>query len=810
MWCYTLLPKIWNMSLNAGVIILVVLLARLALKRAPKVFSYALWAVVLFRLLCPVSLPSGLSLFSLVNAPVSGQNTLEYIPPDIVHTEDPEVDLPLPGVSAAVNQALPYGDEQLAADPLEAPMAIATTVWLFGIAVPVIYSVVSLLRLRRKLVGSALLRDNIRLADQISSPFVMGLFRPKIYLPSSLPGSERDYIILHEQTHIRRGDHIVKLLAFAALCIHWFNPLVWAAFILSGKDMEMSCDEAVLRTLGGGIRSEYSQSLLNLATGRRVIGGTPLAFGEGNTKSRIKNALKWKKPAVWIVIVAVLVCAAVILVCALNPKVEEEPTLEPFENSYSVEETIHADNPKAEEEPAPEPFGNSYRVEETIYADGRFSFVMIPESAPIYHFTEDYELLYWEKESSDQESGGWNTVGGLTEVKLTKSTFDAYFHETGIGIWTDGYSAAALRRDNQKAWQNLSQEGGFSYYLLLQKNGEVFLAYWHNGENGENESLSDDSYVRFLLKLTKTEIFQDNAPMGGADGPTDVSVEADPLDTAVSAALWDFVKQQSFYESNSAWFWCESHVILGTLSGAAESGENAEQLTAYAVAAYKAYDISDQGLTVQWSWTIPAAAVTFTVTDGDTYTLMDFCVPRDGAFYEEDVREQMPRSLWEDVCDIQKREEYSLALDQACYAQAVEHSGVDPNAAIERLFKTIEASPAWSSNPGDYINAHDTEHRELLCYGDYTLQYIFRQFFAGGQTGLKGHLMRIVMEELIGGEAIDLGTDTGQEYFDAWLAAIRNTRAEQGDAYVREHMPKAWMLLEMVDSITSISKPPAD
>ena len=630
MWYYTLLPKIWNMSLTASVVILFVLLARLLLRRAPKVFSYALWIVVLFRLLCPVSFPSGLSLFSLVNAPVSGQNTLEYIPPDIVHTEDPEVDLPLPGVSAAGNQTLPYGEEQLAAVPLEAPVAIATWVWLFGIAGMLTYSVISLLRQRRKLVGSALLQDNIRLADQISSPFVMGLFRPKIYLPSSLPGSERDYIILHEQTHIRRGDHIVKLLAFAALCIHWFNPLVWVAFILSGKDMEMSCDEAVLRKLGPEIRGAYSQSLLNLATGRRFIAGTPLAFGEGDTRSRVKNALNWKKPAAWVVAAAVILCAAVILVCALNPK--EEETL------------------------APEPFGNSYSAEELVYADGRFSFVITPESAPIYRFTEDHEFLYREKETSYHAGSGWNTVGGLTEVELTKSTFDTFFHETGIGIWTDGYSAAALRRNNQKAWQNLSQEGGFSYYLLLQKNGEVFLAYWHNGENGENQPLSDDSYVRFLLKLTKRSSSQDFDPVGGADGPTEVFVQADPLDIA---------------------------------------------------------------------------------------------------------------------------------------------------AEIEQFFDTMDASPAWSSNPGDYINAHPDEYQALLDYGDDTLRYIYAQFFAGGQTDLKGHLMRIVMCELLGGEAIDLDAATGQEYFDAWLADARSIREARGDAYLQEHMPKTWLLLETVDQILS-------
>ncbi|MGM9607048.1 MAG: M56 family metallopeptidase [Oscillospiraceae bacterium] len=486
MWYYTLLPKVWNMSLTASVVILVVLLARLALKRAPKVFSYALWAVVLFRLLCPVSLSSGLSLFSVLDAPVSEQNTLEYVPPDIVHTEDPEVNLPVPGVSAVINEAMPYGLEQLVADPLETPVYQATMLWLLGIAVLLIYSVASLLRLRQKLAGSARLRDNIRLADHISSPFVLGLFRPRIYLPSSLPEGERGYIILHEQHHIRRLDHVVKLLAFAALCIHWFNPLVWVAFVLSGKDMEMSCDEAVLRKMGEDIRADYSQSLLNLATGRRVIAGTPLAFGEGDTKSRVKNALKWKRPAVWVVLLAVIVCAAVIFICALNPKGDED-----F---------------------APEPFGASYSVEEVIYNDIRFSSIA-PGTSLDYSFTEDHELLC--------KGADWESIGALTEVKLTKSRFDAYFREE-LG-WTEGFSAAALRQNNQQAWQLLSDKDGYSYYVLLQKNGETYLACWYYDEERESHPLADDSVIRCVLKLTQTGTTQNISAVGGADAPTRVA-----------------------------------------------------------------------------------------------------------------------------------------------------------------------------------------------------------------------------------------------------------------------------------------------
>lgn len=320
---YAFMPTLLNMSLTASVAIVLVILLRLLLKKAPKVISYALWAVVLFRLLCPVSIDSSFSLYNLFDAPTEESGTMtsviEYVPSNIVHTEYPSVALPVPGISDAINETLPQGEEQLRADPLEGPIFIATYVWMAGVLAMVIYSIVSYIRLRGKLSIVVPLRDNIFIADDIKSPFVVGLFRPKIYLPCNLGDKEQEYIILHEQHHIKRLDHVMKALAFLALAIHWFNPLVWVAFILSGKDMEMSCDEAVVRKLGTQIRADYTASLLSLATGKRIIAGMPLAFGEGNTKDRIRNLANWKKPAFWVVLLAAIACV-VLAVCLLtNP-----------------------------------------------------------------------------------------------------------------------------------------------------------------------------------------------------------------------------------------------------------------------------------------------------------------------------------------------------------------------------------------------------------------------------------------------------------------------------------------------------------
>ena len=327
---HRLFPIVCNMSLTASVVILAVLAVRLLLRRAPKVFAYALWAVVLFRLLCPVSVTSAVSLMGALGAPAQERtqrtSAVEYVPADIMirGTAPAVTQLPQPPLPAETGGAVSDAPADTAPAAVPAmsfnePVFILTLIWLAGMVLLLAYSLVSLLRLRRRLVGTVRLRDNIYLADHIPSPFVMGLFRPKIYLPSTLTETERGYILRHEQYHIRRRDHLVKFLSFLALCIHWFNPLVWAAFVLSGKDMEMSCDEAVVRELGEDIRADYSASLLSLATGRRIVAGMPLAFGEGDTGSRIRNLLNWKRPRPWVMAVCAVVCVGLIALCAANP-----------------------------------------------------------------------------------------------------------------------------------------------------------------------------------------------------------------------------------------------------------------------------------------------------------------------------------------------------------------------------------------------------------------------------------------------------------------------------------------------------------
>ena len=466
---YSFIPKLFNMSLTASVVICIVLVLRLILKKVPKVVSYALWSVVLFRLLCPISIESDFSFFNLLDTPTKDSGTvssvIEYIPENIVHTEYPSVTMPIPGISNVINEALPQGQEQLVADPLEAPTSFATYIWMIGILVMVIYSIVSYIRLHQTLLSSVKLHDNIFLADSISSPFVMGLIRPKIYLPSSLSEKERDYIILHEQHHIRRGDHVVKLLSFIALCLHWFNPLVWVAFIQSGKDMEMSCDEAVLRKLGEEIRVDYSASLISLATGRRIIAGAPLAFGEGNTEGRIKNIAKWKKPAVWVIVVAVIVCV-VLTVCLITNPMNRDTML----------------------------LGAEYRVEETLYRTAK-EHEYIDNDTARFCITADYSL--WEKD----ENGDFAFIGQMNPYTLDERELKDYTawdegwrRKYNIGEITDSY-ILHLPENEYEGWM---------YLAFRTKSGDTLLGYGWEDLSERWQGPSDDSGFMWLYRLEST------------------------------------------------------------------------------------------------------------------------------------------------------------------------------------------------------------------------------------------------------------------------------------------------------------------
>ena len=320
-----------NMSLTASYVILFVILVRLLLKKAPKVISYALWGVVAFRLIIPFSFES---MFSLMPR---NTNTVP-IPHDIIYQQSPQINSGIEIVDSFVSQSLPAPTVGASVNPLQIYTEIAAYIWVIGIIALLVYSLVSILKLKRQLKYAQLIEQNIYESKNLRTPFVLGLVKPKIYLPVGLNATERNYILLHEHTHIQRKDHIIKIAAFLVLSIHWFNPLVWIAFMLMNTDMELSCDERVLKEMNEDIKKTYANSLLSLATERHILNGSPLAFGEGNVRGRIKNVLNYKKSRFWVVLVSVIVLIGVSIALLSNPE-DSEPELS-FLNPNSMLSTI--------------------------------------------------------------------------------------------------------------------------------------------------------------------------------------------------------------------------------------------------------------------------------------------------------------------------------------------------------------------------------------------------------------------------------------------------------------------------------------
>ena len=309
--------KALNMSIAAGWLILAVIALRLLLRRAPKRFRLLLWAVVGLRLALPWSIESALSLIP----------SAQTLPEGIMLERAPVLDTGISALNGAINPgfAAAFTPELGAsANPLQVLLPIAAAFWMLGAAAMLLWALVSWLRLRKRVREAVRLEENVYECE-IASPFVLGLFRPRIYLPFSLENGERELVLAHERAHITAGDHIIKPLGWLLLAAHWYNPLVWLAYALFCRDIELACDERVVRGLSLSDRADYSQALLDLSRPRGGVRACPLAFGESSVKGRVKSVLSYKKPAFWLVLLAVVVCVGAAVCFLTDPKEEAEP-----------------------------------------------------------------------------------------------------------------------------------------------------------------------------------------------------------------------------------------------------------------------------------------------------------------------------------------------------------------------------------------------------------------------------------------------------------------------------------------------------
>ena len=462
--------QILNMSFVAVPMIIGVMIFRLFANRIPRKFVCILWAVILFRLLCPVTIDSewsGVMEPYPIDAPVMNQS--------MTVTAASTEPLPTGGVLPDNKQNPVQSGESISAEPIQHDwlqtlvFVAGPYLWVTGLLVLAVYSVVSMILLKRRLTGAVKLRDNIYLADHLASSFVTGVLSPKIYISSQLSIEERRYVILHEQMHIRRGDHLIKLLAWLALCIHWFNPLVWGMFQFFGDDIEMACDEAVLRNAAADIRADYAGLLLRITAGRSLPVGTPLAFGEGDIKARISNIMRYEKPTKIVLLLAMIAVLMLAISFGTNPV---QKNTELLGANYHAREILYA-------------------TESGGFADAAGTNGGLERCAGAYSFTTD-DYLY----DCYGAEPVWNELGCVEDYPLTKKELFSYcMEEDG---WRSRYTMgeitdAAILRMN---------DGSQKFYLLMQtRKGETLLGYGWEDVNERGQDASDDTSLYWLIQL---------------------------------------------------------------------------------------------------------------------------------------------------------------------------------------------------------------------------------------------------------------------------------------------------------------------
>lgn len=308
--------KLANMSISASWLVLAILVLRLVLKKAPKWVNVLLWGIVAVRLICPFTIESALSLIP----------STQTIPMNIEMAAKPAIDSGVEAVNSMVNPIIAASftpNPAASANPLQIWIPLAAVIWAFGMVLMFLYTAISYWRLNRRIDTAVRYRDNIFQCEHVSSPFVLGIIKPKIYLPFHMNEQDLQHVVAHEQAHILRKDHWWKPLGFLLLTVYWFNPLMWVAYVLLCRDIELACDEKVIEQLNSEQRANYTQALVASSVNRRMISACPLAFGEVDVKERVKSIMNYRKPTFLIIVVSTVACA-IVAICFLTNPVEQD------------------------------------------------------------------------------------------------------------------------------------------------------------------------------------------------------------------------------------------------------------------------------------------------------------------------------------------------------------------------------------------------------------------------------------------------------------------------------------------------------
>lgn len=454
--------KCLNMGIAAGWVVLAVLLLRLLFRNASKRIRCALWALVGIRLVCPLSFESVLSLIP----------SAETVPREILLSREPAIESGIEALDRAVNPVIAGSlvpDVGASVNPMQIVVFLASGLWAAGVAAMLLYAVISCLKLRHSVRASIKTEGNLWICDDLKSPFIFGILSPRIYLPSDLGGEQLACVIAHEKAHLARRDHWWKPLGFALLSVYWYQPLCWIAYILLNRDIELACDERVVREMGDAQKRQYAEALLKCSASRRMVSACPLAFGEVGVKERIKGVLYGKKPGLWMTAAAVAGCMAA-AVCFLTDPV----TAGSGEGIY----------------------GARYSVAEILYDFPMMDFAYTAETAPEYVFTADACLMQQGRSGLMGDNAAWNMVGVFHEADDRKDEILAFLREAPM---LPGDAAVqGLLDETERIWYvDTADEGGWFYLVMQTGRQEVLLATCY-GTPGE-------AHVRWIWRLERQD-----------------------------------------------------------------------------------------------------------------------------------------------------------------------------------------------------------------------------------------------------------------------------------------------------------------
>ena len=772
----TVFLTLLHMSLAASALVVVVVVLRLLLKRAPKAIHCALWAMVALRLLLPFSVESS---FSLIPQDVADRELLTEWQDDYVGDVTVIYDDSALYRDAVAAGREPFADGEggyyvvTAPDRLDAPDTVETAVlpilgwvWLAGCIAMLLYAAVSFFRIRKRVQLSLPLRDNIWRCEAVDSPFILGFFRPNIYLPYDMDEGQAQYVIAHEEAHLRRRDHWWKPLGFLLLAVYWFNPLLWVAYILLCRDIELACDERVIRDMDASAKKAYSEALLSCSLPRHMVAACPLAFGEVGVKKRIASVLNYRKPAFWVLVVAILACVVVAVCFLTSPKdtiegkvysYEKSGVLGNFTISLFEDGTFHYTEGMASSYLATGKWTEKGNIL-TLTDDENLGYKLVNR------FRKDGDTLYFIAEGSSNflyvtvQEGERFTYTFDTEIPIPEGDWDI--------VQTVPIPAYAIV-DGALTEEELASLNELLAPIVYDKQGGIIGASpW---------SCFFTSYYRDVRALD-FEKFMRYFP---GDGST---ASAEEFELLKGTEGWPFSQEDTLDTIPVPIHKYPARLVDAILLEYA--GITTAEVETSGVAYLEEYD-------AYYNYTSDFGAAAFHCTSGERVGDILY-------LYSETEQGTTRLTLRETGNSY-----HIVALQPMVNGEAVDGEFV----TVAALFDTLLSSPADATKAGDYIKAHPNEHIALLSDENLTLRYIFTEFLKGNLPEPKGQVMRLILDQLAPEAQLRLHAETGQEYFDEWIKGADRMATDHGLEWMQHNQPNMYLALQIRSEIYGHSSP---